>query len=730
MDFLYFSDIHLYHKNPSSRVDDYASATLKKLEEIVDIANKNEVEFVLFGGDFFHKSTVPNEYATKVIRVLNKLNCNMYVCLGNHDLRGHNIDTLNTTTIGVIASSGVITILDNEIGEVLEFDIYGHSVAIEGSGYKPRYDKFENDSYDITVEADYNIMVAHGMLTPNRMMDEIEHTCIEDIECPADLTFCGHDHSGFDRTEYEGNMFVNCGSISRVDMSKHMKKHTPSIMLCRLSVIDNEITTKFKKIHLKTVENFDDVFAKKEEANKFASDLKSLEDISTDYDNIEDIASELTESREVLDSSLMYIDKAGKELGKDEIVDYIKSNEEKIIDSVKLINFKSHANTVVEFTKGLNAIIGTNDVGKSTILKAIEWVVNDTPKGNGFIRTGQTKCEVSITFTDGTYIRKTRNSTGSAYYAFNGEREEEYRGFANRLPVELVNIHQMPLVKLWGKDNSDKVSINYASQIDSLFLLGTKATNRAQALGKLTNTDIIDKGIQDVSKDIKNESTALSKKIKETKALEEAVLSLKEKEEKLKGLLERAQETKESNDCILEAQDKSKSIINRISKAKVISKEISKLESLIEDEFRGIDELGNSVLRLRMNILKFIRYRADIKTIKETTRDIDISNKDVALRVISLSDKLSKRSIAIKRIKETQSLTVEVKADNFEYVEQITTLKEKLKKLSVINGTIVREEEGLLETEGEIALVDMEIYRIKEEIKDSTCPTCGKVIGE
>ena len=46
-----------------------------------------------------------------------------------------------------------------------------------------------------------------------------------------------------------------------------------------------------------------------------------------------------------------------------------------IFTKLKLINFKSHENTTINFDKGISVIVGENGAGKSTILEAISFAL-------------------------------------------------------------------------------------------------------------------------------------------------------------------------------------------------------------------------------------------------------------------------------------------------------------------------------------------------------------------
>ncbi len=56
-----------------------------------------------------------------------------------------------------------------------------------------------------------------------------------------------------------------------------------------------------------------------------------------------------------------------------------------MINSLSLKNFKSWKDTLLEFHKGVNAIVGTTDAGKSNVIRAIRWVVFNRPSAESRI---------------------------------------------------------------------------------------------------------------------------------------------------------------------------------------------------------------------------------------------------------------------------------------------------------------------------------------------------------
>ena len=100
MRLLFFTDSHIRGTSPKNRKDDFVHTLEKKLEEIVDIIEANRVDYVLHGGDLFDRPDVSIAIVSRFSRVFKKIKVPMYVVSGNHDVYGHNPQTIGRTMIG------------------------------------------------------------------------------------------------------------------------------------------------------------------------------------------------------------------------------------------------------------------------------------------------------------------------------------------------------------------------------------------------------------------------------------------------------------------------------------------------------------------------------------------------------------------------------------------------------------------------------------------------------
>ena len=180
------------------------------------------------------------------------------------------------------------------------------------------------------------------------------------------------------------------------------------------------------------------------------------------------------------------------------------------INSIKLTNFQSHKDTFIEFSEGLNCIIGTSDVGKSALVRALKWVLfNKTPKD--FITWGETKCSILITLSNEYAIERIRDNKQNTYKLyFKGIEIETFENFGLEVPLKIkAVVGSLDLVL----DTDKIINLNIRSQHDSLFLLSNEysGTLKAKALNSLAGVHYIDAAIRDIVADTKQDKVSIEK---------------------------------------------------------------------------------------------------------------------------------------------------------------------------------------------------------------------------
>lgn len=190
------------------------------------------------------------------------------------------------------------------------------------------------------------------------------------------------------------------------------------------------------------------------------------------------------------------------------------------IKKIIIENFQSHKYSVMEFTNGLNAIIGPTDSGKTAIFRALKWALYNEPQGDYFMREGEKSVSVTIEFNDGFILKRYRKKGKNGYNLTypNGE-ELNLEGFGTKVPLEVLEGTKMRKIALTPSEDR---SLNMAEQLDPPFLLSETPSLKAAAIGKLVDADIIDYALSNTNTDLKSKKRDLADKInKEENLVEE-----------------------------------------------------------------------------------------------------------------------------------------------------------------------------------------------------------------
>lgn len=233
MRFLYFTDTHIRGTNPQNRIDTFPETLHKKITEVMDIAKKYKVDVVLHGGDIFDRPDISPSLVREFVLLLNKSSFPIYAVAGNHDIYGQNPLTINRTMLGLLDSTGIINIIEQD--EIKLLDDGDMKIQLTGRSYS--YGMDSNDktrSYVVKKDekVDFAVHMVHGMLLEKPFFKDMSYTLIEDIlDTQADMTLCGHYHTGFGIKNLDGKYFVNPGSLVRINNSVNELLRMPKVVV-------------------------------------------------------------------------------------------------------------------------------------------------------------------------------------------------------------------------------------------------------------------------------------------------------------------------------------------------------------------------------------------------------------------------------------------------------------------------------------------------------------------
>lgn len=288
-----------------------------------------------------------------------------------------------------------------------------------------------------------------------------------------------------------------------------------------------------------------------------------------------------------------------------------------MIKKITIKNFQSHENTILNLSKGVNVFIGNTDSGKTSIIRAVKWVLLNTPTGWDFKNHNATFTKVIIDFFDKNKISKFRSSR-TLNYRLNSNKFNS----GKNLPEEISKVINL----------SD---LNLQEQQDPHFLINNSSSSITKELNKIANLDVIDKFQSSLNKlklkaqseiRVYNEQIQELGKVKNTKEIEELVKQYEEIDKKLE----------QKNEMLLDIKllmrnikDKEKQIKELCIKNKNAGNALNKIEALLKQIYSKENEkrrllnkqykLLHCINKLDLIRKKIIKLESQYKKLKPKT---------------------------------------------------------------------------------------------------------------
>ncbi|MEJ6471376.1 SMC family ATPase [Fusobacterium nucleatum] len=432
-----------------------------------------------------------------------------------------------------------------------------------------------------------------------------------------------------------------------------------------------------------------------------------------------------------------------------------------IIKKVQLENYRSHSNTTVEFTKGVNLILGKNGKGKTSILEAISTVMFNTKDrtgketGKSYIKFGEKSSKVDIDFiaNDGReYNLKTeffktkpkkqtlKDMTGSEYDEDIQEKLEELCGIKKGFEETYENIviaKQNEFINIFKAKPKDREEIFnkifntqiYKEMYDSFLkeaidkykekvkdldkeitFLKENIEDKKQITSFLKEEKEVEKNLQDRFKNINVVSKNLENEIKDYETTEielnNLVKNIKDEENKIKKYLNILKEN------IIEAK--------QAKKSKIIVKETEKpyLEYLeIENRLKVLREnLDNLLEEQKLNI----QYQNNVKILK-------LNNENLKNDIINLEENISKNSEKKENL-ESEISNLKIKEEDLDLkLKKYIILLDKLEKLENFKD---KKLEDKLKKTTEIDILKKELISKNDLFKTINIEELGKKLSD
>lgn len=374
------------------------------------------------------------------------------------------------------------------------------------------------------------------------------------------------------------------------------------------------------------------------------------------------------------------------------------------LKSLRIINIQSHEDTFIDFTNGLNIIVGESNHGKTAIYRAAKWLYLNEYDGNQetFIRKNKSYAEVIATLDSGYIIGRVQGTHPvkgkvNEYYVVNPSNERTtYSSVSTSVPDAVWELLGIGHYTMPGEKKP--AAVNFSDQDDPPFLLKESGPNKARILNSFTGVDKLDVAIRGLTTDsrdfskqmkhLKDQSNSLNEEIKTYDSLEEYEDSLI----KLSHLSEKADTDLKFIETLTTWLSVCKSLTTRASKSK---------RAL--DELAIYDKSCEVLSAIDAQILEFDKLQELHKFVQRVNAQMN-----VASNVINGLPEEASPCILQEKLDELEALKTHLNALQAQ-VAKIKDLSFKIKGY-------------------EKSIPDFEKDYTNLLVKSGTCPTCNTKI--
>jgi chromosome segregation ATPase len=352
-----------------------------------------------------------------------------------------------------------------------------------------------------------------------------------------------------------------------------------------------------------------------------------------------------------------------------------------MFESIRIINFESHKDTLIEFGEKVNAIVGMSHCGKSSVVKAFRWVFENKPAGDFFRSHWGGDTSVILTLSDGTTVSRVKTNSEN-YYAYQKQGQEEVvlRAMGRSVPESISAIL-----------NINEINTQY--QFDTHFLLSDSGGEVSRFFNEMANLSTIDETFSRCN-------GAIIKQKAEVRRLEK---TKEEKEERIKELQPLFLPAKRA--LVLESkvqalEDEKEALVSLSGAVERIDKLTAQLSSLPDINTKGLDEA--------------LHRHQNLKQMEDDCDNLSIVIQKIERQKTALSEIPASVGTLLPQIDILQKEFQDIVSDC-----STKDLRDKIQLLEVQVSILKRTEAELKEAE----------QSYKEEMPD-VCPLCGSNVKE
>lgn len=214
------SDLHLSHRRPVCRSDDWYQVQGRYLKQLARLANRHEVP-TLIAGDLFDTWNQPPELINFVIKHLKLFKCKIWAVPGQHDLPYHDLHQIRKSAYWTLVESGVLHHLQTKTCVSYQND-GSLGVIVHPFGWGTEFaSSLQCDPEAINIALVHHYVWARDCSYPDAKPNQHASKILKQLPEFFDAIVCGDNHIPFEH----GRIF-NCGTFMRrkLDEIQHLPR--------------------------------------------------------------------------------------------------------------------------------------------------------------------------------------------------------------------------------------------------------------------------------------------------------------------------------------------------------------------------------------------------------------------------------------------------------------------------------------------------------------------------
>ena len=360
-----------------------------------------------------------------------------------------------------------------------------------------------------------------------------------------------------------------------------------------------------------------------------------------------------------------------------------------MIEKVRLKDFQSHKDSEFDFIPGINVITGVSGVGKSSVIRALNYVfTNKKPNGVEYKRRPDAKGFEIDVVVDGHTIKRIKSAKINEYQ-IDGE---SYKDIGTSVPDKLYSATNIRPIKV----GTDEFNVQLAKQFDPHFLMFLPDSSKVKFLNRLSGAHILDIALKDTNKDIAQ--------LDKSKAINSSeLLGVSDKINYLLDIIGPIQnvikDAKEKYDMLVESVSRLQSLKELKAKLDEFNRQKHIFDSqqlvLSKVNVDGFDFRIDRLNKLKALYNSYFNTLKNINIVSETIKKIDSIDIDLLLNKTKKLDNMNKNLVLYKEWSFNNiKLLNDINANSQEIQASITRVKEFLEnnpRCPTCNSTITKQ---------------------------------------